>query len=163
MLSMGPNLTCCSRGDSGAGRKLSAADSSHPKAGLGHRHPALILSSWASRRICAQKPRPTVIPLEPEVRLWLQAQAHWSQTSLEAVSTPGEQQPGRKPQISMARHQREVSPVSIRACHLQSFLMLRAAAVSPHNHLDKVSEEAGLGNMDIRGKKREMNIGDADS
>lgn len=68
MFSMGPNLMCCSRGDSGAGRKLRAAQSSHPKTGLGHRHPALMLSSWASRRICAQKPKPTVIPLEPEVR-----------------------------------------------------------------------------------------------
>lgn len=52
----------------GLGRKLCAADSSHPKAGLGHRHPALVLSSRARGRICAQKPRPTVIPLEPKVR-----------------------------------------------------------------------------------------------
>lgn len=63
----------------------------------------------------------------------------------------------------MARHQGEVSPESIRACHLQSSLRLRAAAVSPHNHLDKLSEEVGLGNMDMRGEQREMNIGDADS
>lgn len=52
----------------GLGRKLCAADRSHSKAGLGHRHPALVLSSWASSRICAQKPRPTVIPLETDVR-----------------------------------------------------------------------------------------------
>lgn len=66
VLSTGPNWTCCS--SLGLGRKLCAADSSHPKAGLRHRHPALVLSSWASRKISAQKPRPTVIPLEPEVR-----------------------------------------------------------------------------------------------
>lgn len=56
-----------------------------------------------------------------------------------------------------------MSPESIGPHHLQSFLMLRAAAVSPHNHLDKLSEEAGLGNRDMRGEQREMDTGDADS
>lgn len=55
------------------------------------------------------------------------------------------------------------SPVSIRARHLQSSLMLRAAAVSPHNHLDKLSEETGLGNTGMRGEQREVNVGDDDS
>lgn len=55
-----------------------------PRQGRG-RQPALILLSWASRRICAQKPRPMVIPLEPEVRQLVPAQlncsqAHWRQS-----------------------------------------------------------------------------------
>lgn len=68
VLSMGPNWTPAAGETVGLGRKLCAADSSHPKAGPRHRHPALVLSSWASRRICAQQPRPTVIPLEPDIR-----------------------------------------------------------------------------------------------
>lgn len=63
----------------------------------------------------------------------------------------------------MARHQGEVSPATIRAHHLQSFLMLRAAAISQHNHLDKPSEEAVLGNSDVREEQGEMNTGDVDS
>lgn len=63
----------------------------------------------------------------------------------------------------MASHQGEISPVTIRAHHLQSFLMLRAAAISQHKHLDKPSEEAVLDNSDVREEQTEMNIGDVDS
>lgn len=39
-----------------------------PRQDLGTGPLALVLSSWASRRICAQKPGPTIIPLEPDIK-----------------------------------------------------------------------------------------------
>lgn len=146
-----------------------------PGQGTGRgRQPALVLSSWASRRICAQKPRPMVIPLEPEVRQLVPAQlnclqAHWSQNKFGGGESTarlylllGNNSHIEKTQAFMARHQ-EISPATIRAHHLQSLLMLRAAAISQHNHSDKPSEETVLDNSDVREEQREMNIGDVDS
>lgn len=165
MLSTGPNWTCCS--SLGLERKLCAADSSHLKAGLRHRHPALVLSSWASRKISAQKPRPIVISLEPEVRQLVPSTSTLEPNKFGGGESTAWLYPvlGNKSQAENHKSpwQGEVSPESIRPCHLQSFLMLRAAAVSPHNHLDKLSEEAGLGNTGMRGEQREINTGDADS
>lgn len=70
----------------GTGRKRVLQTALHLKQGTGSsRQPALVLLSWASRRVCAQKPRPTVIPLEAEVRQLVLAQlncsqVHWSQS-----------------------------------------------------------------------------------
>lgn len=65
VLSVGPNWTCCSRGRLGLGRKLCAADSSHSKAGLGHR--PLCCHMGKQEDLCSEA-QAYIIPLEPDIR-----------------------------------------------------------------------------------------------